>query len=227
MRADPGWASLAAVAERPEVAGHRVKVVDPAERLVEQVLDRELGALGERVVGGEHGHASVVEQPLAGETLIGERQPHERDVRLSAPHTAGGVVEAEVPHRHGHVGQLLGKRPEEPRGEVERRGREQADRQLAGLATARRDGRVERRVDVREQRGRSLEQRASRAGQLDLARRPDEQRRAEQRLELAYLRAQRLLRQVEAGRRPREVELLGDRDEGAEMAVLDTHNREW
>ena len=75
--------------------------------------------------------------------------------------------------------------------------------------------------------GGALEQRASRAGQLDPARRPDEQRRAEQRLELAYLRAQRLLRQVEAGRRPREVELLGDRDERTEMAELDTHNREW
>jgi hypothetical protein len=71
-------------AERPELAGDRVEIVDPGERLVAQFLHRQLGAFSERMIGGEHGDARVLEEPLAGQAVGRKRQPHERHVGLAA-----------------------------------------------------------------------------------------------------------------------------------------------
>jgi hypothetical protein len=61
-------------------------------------------------------------------------------------------------------------------------------------------------------------------GEPHLARGALEQPRAEPGLELADLARERLLGEQETLRRPREVELLGDRDEGAQQARVEIHH---
>ena len=91
---------------------------------------------------------------------------------------------------------------------------------LAGRGAPRGTQRV---VNPGQQRRRRLEQRTARRGQLDAAGRALEQARADALLELPDLRAQRRLRQVQPLGRAREVELLGDRDERAQVPELDVH----
>jgi hypothetical protein len=72
-------------------------------------------------------------------------------------------------------------------------------------------------VDEREHLLRVLEEHCSRRRQLDLARRPDEQRRAELGLERPDLSRERRLSDVQALGCAAEVQLLGDGDEVAEV----------
>ena len=65
------------------------------------------------------------------------------------------------------------------------------------------------------------EQRAPGVGQLDAARRPMEERRAQLVLELADLGAERLLGEVQPSRRAGEVQLLGHGDERAQVTQLE------
>jgi len=58
-RADPGRASRAMIGQHPEVARHRIHVVDPDDRLVHEVARLELAARSEWVIDSEHCHARV------------------------------------------------------------------------------------------------------------------------------------------------------------------------
>jgi len=70
-----------------------------------------------------------------------------------------------------------------------------------------------------------IEERDAGDGQLDAMRRAPQQRAAEQPLKRADLTAERRLGNVEALGRPPEVELLGDGDEGTQVAQLDRFRR--
>ena len=69
-----------------------------------------------------------------------------------------------------------------------------------------------------------LEQRLAGLGELDAARRAVEQRHADLLLEPGDRGAQRLLGDVHAARGAREVQLLGDGDEVAQVPQLDIHS---
>ena len=79
----------------------------------------------------------------------------------------------------------------------------------------------DRLVHALEQDVGAVEQRLAGEGELDPMRRAPQQVAPEQLLEPAHLPAERRLRDVQAVRRPREAELLGDRDEGAQVPQLD------
>ena len=217
----------AVVGQRPEVARHRVHVVDPDDRLVHQVARVELLARGQGVVGRQDRHAGIREQRLADQALGGERQPDQGDVGPVVAQATRGVVEREVADGQENLGTRLRKRPQQPRGEIERGGGEQSDVQLAALAASGLDRGLQRLIDALEQTGDPLQQCPAGRGQLDLARGADEQLRPDERLELPDLGAERLLGEVQALRGAGEVELLGDGGERTQVTQLHTHNARW
>ena len=173
------------------------------------------------MVGGEHGHPPVVEQRVAREVVVLERPPHHRQVGVAGAHAARRVGEVEVAYGHRHVRAVGGERAQDARRDVERGGGEQPDGQLAGLPGRRPARRAQRVVHAGQQRRRGLEQRPPRGREVDAACGALQQPRPDAQLELADLRAQRGLREVEPLGRAREVELLGDRDERAQVPELD------
>ena len=103
--------------------------------------------------------------------------------------------------------------------------RREPDAQVAGLAPAGRLGSGERLVD-RAQRGAGrLQQRLAGLRELHAAGRALQQRHAELLLEPGDRGAERLLGDVHAGGRAREVQLLGDGDEVAQVPQLHIHSR--
>ena len=80
-------------------------------------------------------------------------------------------------------------------------------------------------LDGAERRTGRLEERGAGLRQLDAARGPLQQLDAELLLEPGDRRAQRLLGDVQAARGACEVQLLGDRDEVAQLPELDIHSR--
>jgi len=101
----------------------------------------------------------------------------------------------------------------------------QPDGQVAGLAAAGRLRCGERLVDGAQGGAGRLQQRLAGLGELDAARRALQQRHAELLLEPGDRGAQRLLGDVHAARGAREVQLLGDGDEVAQVAQLHIHSR--
>ena len=89
--------------------------------------------------------------------------------------------------------------------------------QLASYRLRGRDG----LVDVAQELARPVEERLAGERQLDLVGRAPQQLGAHQLLEGADLTAERGLRDVQPVGRAAEVELLGDRDERAQMSQLD------
>ena len=83
----------------------------------------------------------------------------------------------------------------------------------------------DRLVEVGEQPARAVEQRAAGHRQLDAVRRAAQQLAADEPLERADLAAERRLGEVQPRRRAAEVELLGDRDERAQVPELDAVGR--
>ena len=101
----------------------------------------------------------------------------------------------------------------------------ESDVQLAGLAAARRLGGGERVVDRAQRRAGGFEQGLAGLGELDAPCRAVEQRHAELPLESRDRGAQRLLGDVHAAGGAREVQLLGDGDEVAQVPQLHIHRR--
>jgi len=109
---------------------------------------------------------------------------------------------------HGLPGHRHHRRPREPH----------AERSARGPARVLERGRAG--VECREGGARVRQQQRSGLGQGDAARRALEQPGVQPRLKLPDLRRQRLLGERQALRRPREVQLRGDRDEGTQQASV-------
>ena len=132
---------------------------------------------------------------------------------------AGGLL----PDVQAQPAMPLAHRVEERLEAVPRAGGE-ADDELAGLAAAGRPGGGERVLDGLQGSAGGVEQRDAGLGELDAAGRPREQLDVELLLEAGDRRAQRLLGHVQPARRAREVQLLGDGDEVAQVPQLDIHS---
>jgi hypothetical protein len=190
------------------------------EAVLAQRLEPHLGLEAEPVAA-PHQHAHP---------LVDERAPHEarhrvdaeadRDVEPAAEQLAAEVAGRGLRGVDLDAGMELAQ-PREQRGPQLMAGRGRApEPQRAEHAAARARRARERCVD-RLQRGSAVgQQPPARLGELHVARRADEQLDAELVLELADRRAQRRRGHVQAIGRPREVQLLGDRDEIAQVAQL-------
>jgi hypothetical protein len=95
--------------------------------------------------------------------------------------------------------------------------------QLLGLAAADTARVFNRRVGAGEERPALLEQGTPAIGELDMPSAALEQSHPEFSLELANRRAKRLLAHVKPCRGVREVELLCDGDEMAQLAEVESH----
>jgi hypothetical protein len=87
--------------------------------------------------------------------------------------------------------------------------------------TADRTRRADRLVHVAQQAPRPVQQRLAGQGEFHPVRGTPQQVTADQALQAADLPAQRGLGQVEPGRGPAEVQLVGHRDEGAQVTQFD------
>ena len=221
-----------AAIEHPLVRGHRV---------VDRRGERVLG--GEPVVGDEHAGVGR-EGERARQWPVAERRSAAvaAAVEMHQPRRVVGPLRDQqrrhpvgVHRRHRHLGRRLEGR-EHP---LVRRalllevgvGRHGSGHRLPEsrhpldvFAADRLHGR-HRGIDLAQDRAHPIEECVAGDGQLDAMRRAQQQRAAEQLLERTDLPAERRLGDVEALGRPPEVELLGDGNEGAQVAQLDRLRR--
>ena len=218
-----GGRSPALLVERPERARHRVDALDPAHRLGEQVGDVQRS----RAASGWSAATTAMRRSSnsGSQARPSSRNGSHTIARSASPERTppDGSAKSTLRTDTATCGRSARERAQDPRGDVERGGGEQADGERARLARRCAPRGAQRVVHPGQQRRRRLEQRAARRGQLDAARRALEQARAHALLELADLRAQRRLREMQPLGRAGEVELLRDRDERAQMPELDVH----
>ena len=194
------------------------------DRLAVKLGEAHLGAGGERVSGRHRREHGLVLEPLCGE-LAGnpdaepdrEVEPAGADVVEQRPRRLLADVQAQPPVALAHgVEERLEAVPGaggEPDGE------------RPGLPAARGLGGGERVVDRAQGGAGGLEQRLAGLGELDAAGGAVQQRHAELLLQARDRGAERLLGDVHPPRGAREVQLLGHRDEVAQVAQLDIHSR--
>ena len=182
---------------------------------------RTRGLAGERVRLRERDPERLVADDGGLEVVVQHRAARQADVEATG---LDGLGHLRLPHlagAHAHVGQPLVDGGDERRQRLLGDRRRVGDAQRAQLAAAGALRLLDRRGDRREDRPGVQEQRAPGIRQLDAARRPMEERRAQLVLELADLRAERLLRQVQPSRGAGEVQLLGHGDERAQVTQLE------
>ena len=175
------------------------------------------------MIGGEDGHARLVEERLDVESALVDRRPDQRDVGVAVADAAARVVEAHVLDAHLCAGDVRGERAQRDRREVERRRRQQTDTQSPGASERGVARELDRVGHAVEQHARALEQRLARRGQRDPPRRSLDELHAHPLLQLTDVDAERRLGEVEALGRAREVALLRDRDERPQVLELDVH----
>jgi hypothetical protein len=147
------------------------------------------------------------------------------DGRAQDGHVAAAVVEAcgrlgevELVERHLDVGKLLREGAAHGRYEVDGSPDGEADAQPAAPTFCRLLSTLEQAVELGEHLDRVVAQRFTFRGQRDPPRRAVDEPQAGLGLELLERLRQRGLGEVEPLRCAREVQLLGEHDEGAQMA---------
>jgi len=217
-------APAAVAGPHPEVARRPVgrRVVE--DRRGEVLLDADRRSGGERMVGRHRDPERLAPQQLPLEPGRVEGARRDADVDVVAAGAAAGVDQVGEQHVGGDVGAALGEQLQHRlhRLVVERRA--EADHQPLRLAGGGARGGAGG-VGGRQQRDGVLVEDAAGRRQLDSARRALDERRADALLELPHLRAERLLGQMQPLRRAREVQLLRDGDEGAQVTQLEAHAR--
>jgi hypothetical protein len=158
---------------------------------------------------------------LTREIVVQLGAQRDRDVDPAGPQRARHL---HVPHlfrRDGHVGVAPPKRSPDRRQRLKTRRRAERDAQRAELPASDAPRGIDGEIERLEDTPGAMEKRLPCIGERDVTRRARQQLSPEVPLELPDRGAQRWLRHVEPLRRPAEVQLLGDRDEVAKMAVLD------
>src|SRR5262245_5384023 len=169
---------------------------------------------------GEHGNDPLTPDRLVRELVRDIRIEGDGDVDRAPAKRVRDPVRPQLFAQQLDAGALLLEGLPERRQRPEACAPVVADAQRAELAACRSSGCVDCGVRLRDRTPRTSKERAAGFGQPDLARAAHEEIRADLLLEPTNRGAERRLRHVETARGTAEVQLLGDRDEVAEMAEL-------
>ena len=204
--------------------GHRSSVVVPARELTTSRSPARSArvsvlAVGQPVPGGDRRHPLLLVDEAGGEQRVGDGAAYERDVDVGTAQAAESLLAAAQLDRPLRVRVVPG--PHDAHG-VGRRGPGVAEAQRADAGHDRRERLVERADRLLRRRAEPLA--GVREGEV--MRRALDEVHAEALLELAQRTGERGLREVQALGGPRDVALLGDREEGAQVAGLDGHTCE-
>ncbi len=154
-----------------------------------------------------------------------EGSHHDGDVGQALAKAGGRVHDFAEVNAHLHVRPALSEQGQRLLHRLVIGRHQEADRQerraLSSCRARRRNGAVR----SSENGASVLEHRFARGGQFDLSRRALQKALSDTLLQLADLRAQRLLGEVEPLGGPREVELLGHGHEGPQVLQLNAHCR--
>ena len=209
-------------ATRSRARSHVVNGVPIGDRGEQHALGRERaerhgGDAGERVRGRDRGEQRLVshgDRADTGRPWSGGRLEHDRGGELPrgdpAQQLGGHVLDEQHVRAGERLRQPAGGRPAE-------RAMADGERGRRARAARLRDGEVE----LGDRAPGASEQRGSRGGQLHPPRRAYEQDDSEIALELADRARERRLRHVQPLGGAAEVQLLGHRDEVAQLAQLD------
>ena len=151
------------------------------------------------------------------ESVDVERTAHERDVQRAGLQTHGGLDGVLAVQKEAQVGELRGDRRTQGRQDADVRRGERADRQFSRAAIRCLFGQAAGVIDAAEDVPDLSQEDASAIGERHVMPAPIEQRNADRRFELTDLLAERRLRRVQPRRRAREVQLLGDGHEVAQV----------